>query len=516
MRNIKLICYISVLLCLCMPFVLRAEELSVIPYPSVLEQGEGNCSISADTKLVLDHQLKDQEVFYSEYLASVLGFPLRQEGKADSKIQLSLQPKANIPQEGYRMLVTESGVDITASDAGGLFYGLQTFTQLLRKDASKVTLPVVRIEDHPRFLWRGCMLDVSRTFMSKNLLMRYIDLMAVYKLNTLHLHLTDDQGWRLEIKRYPKLTSIGSKFDAGFNEMGGYYTQEEMKEIVRYAALRNVTIVPEFELPGHELAAIASYPELSCRNVQPKIHPFFMGPSVHEEIFCAGKPEVYEFIFHVLDEMMDIFPSKYIHIGGDEAPKKEWKTCSLCQQVIRENHLADEEELQSFFVTKIGNYLRSKGRILVGWDEITDGGKLTGDEVVMFWRGWKAKEMNEIARKGFRMIASPTTCCYFDYDYRTIDTKNVYHFEPIPEELEEAAGKNYMGVQANFWSHIDRSESRIDKQLFPRLFALAEIAWSQTKDWKRFKKAAVVHSERLRAKAVNCYYDKSIYNPEIE
>ena len=345
-----------------------------------------------------------------------------------------------------------------------------------------------------------------------NLVKRYINLFSQYKLNVVHLHLTDDQGWRIEIKRYPLLTEVGSKFDAKYNTMGGYYSQDEIKELVKYAQLRNVTLVPEIELPGHACAALAAYPWLSCANIRPEIHTFFEGPSVHKEIFCAGKPEVYEFIFNVLDELITLFPSKYIHIGGDEAPKEEWKKCSYCQKTIRENNLNDEEELQSYFVKRIGEHLRSKNRILIGWDEIYDGGKLKGDEVLMFWRGWKAEDIAKAASEGFRIVSTPTTHCYFDYDYEKIDTRKIFGYEPIPAGTPEMVAINYIGVQANFWSHIDRSEDNIDKQLFPRILGLAETAWSlpENRSWGSFREAAIRNSEYLKGKYVNVFNDASL------
>ncbi len=495
-----------------------SDSINVIPYPAKVVQGDGHFVISPDTKITFDKSLQPVEEFYTEVLETEFGFPLTKEKGSKNLISLKMDEKFGFPEEGYKLSVTPEKVEILSSSPKGVFYGIQSLNQLVLKETGKkrVKLPVVTIEDHPRFNWRGCMLDVSRTFMNKTLLERYIDLMASYKLNVLHLHFSDDQGWRIEIKRYPRLTSVGSKFDAEFNEMGGYYTQDDIREIVKYASLRNVTIVPEFELPGHECAAIASYPELSCRGVRPQIHPFFMGPGVHNEIFCAGKPEVYDFIYNVFDELLELFPSKYIHIGGDEAPKAEWHQCSHCQKAISENHLKNEEELQSFFVQKIGNYLQKKGRLLVGWDEILDGGKLGGSETIMYWRGWGAKGVEKAAQQGFKIISSPTTCCYFDYNYELINTKKVYMYEPVPEGTSDKIAENYIGVQANFWSHIDRCEDRIDQQLFPRLFALSETAWSdpQNKDWSRFKKTAKMQSEELRASQVNCYYDKSLYNPE--
>lgn len=493
------------------------RSINIIPYPAKVTQGEGTFTISPETGIACSENLQMSEKFYTEVLETALGFHLIKGKGSKNLISLRVDENLKLPDEGYRINVTAEKIEVSSSSPKGIFYGIQTLSQLMLNDSDKenIKLPIVNIEDYPRFNWRGCMLDVSRTFMNKTLLKRYIDLMAYYKLNILHLHLIDDQGWRIEIKRYPRLTSVGSKFDAEFNEMGGYYTQEDIKEIVEYASLRNITIVPEFELPGHECAAIAAYPELSCRGVRPQIHPFLMGPGIHEEIFCAGKTQTYEFIYNVLDEIMALFPSRYIHIGGDEAPKVEWKKCDHCQQAMRENNLNNEEELQSHFVKRIGDYLSRKGRILIGWDEIIDGGKLKGDEFVMYWRGWKTKDVAKAAQQGFKIISCPTTYCYFDYGYESINTNKVYMYEPVPLDIPANIAENYVGVQANFWSHINRSERGIDRQLFPRLFALAEIAWSSSlnKDWHRFKRSAREHCIKLRENQVDCYYDKSIYEP---
>ncbi|MFK2177824.1 beta-N-acetylhexosaminidase [Bacteroides fragilis] len=490
----------------------------LIPYPMQMKQEKGQFVFTPQTKISCDKELKAQSLFYEEILETGLGFDLINSGKSSSQVYLNLDEKLELPEEGYQLNVTRDEIKIDAPTSKGIFYGLQSLLQLLEPNAAKqmATVPLTSIEDFPRFGWRGVMLDVSRTFMSVNLVKRYIDLMASYKLNVLHFHLTDDQGWRIEIKKYPRLTSVGSRFNPEFNEMGGYYTQEDIKELVAYAAQRNVTIVPEIDLPGHTCAAIAAYPDLSCRSLRPLIHPFVMGPGIHEEILCAGKPEVYDFIYGVLDELMVLFPSEYIHIGGDEAPKREWKQCLNCQKMIKENGLNNEEELQSHFVKKIGNYLADKGRKLVGWDEIMEGGKLSGNEVIMYWRGWVGNQVADHAKQNFKIVSSPTSHCYFDYSYNAINTQKVYSFEPIPVDIPADKRSNYIGVQANFWSHLDRAESRIDNQLFPRLFALAEIGWTapDKKDWSRFRNFARIHSEYLRAQNVNVHYDKQLYYPE--
>lgn len=490
----------------------------LIPYPAKMTQSEGVFLFTPQTKIVCDKALASFYPFYKEILEAKSGFQLAEKGKGTNRLLLKVDKTLNLPLEGYKLSVTSNEVTIEASSSKGIFYGLQSMFQLMehKETPNTVAIPLVDIEDAPRFGWRGIMLDVSRTFMSVPLVKRYIDLMAAYKLNVLHLHLTDDQGWRVEIKKYPRLTSIGSKFDPEFNEMGGYYTQEDIKDLVKYASLRNITIVPEIDLPGHTCAVIASYPDLSCRSVRPQIHPHVKGPSVHQEILCAGKPEVYEFIYGVLDELVELFPSEYIHIGGDEAPKNEWKKCPYCQQAIKANGLKNEEELQSHFVKELGLYLASKNRKLVGWDEIMDGGKLKGDEVIMYWRGWIKNQILDYAKRDFKVVTSPTSHCYFDYSYSTIDTKRVYSFEPIPAEIPADKRDNYIGVQANFWSHLDRSESRIDRQLFPRLFALAEIAWTspENKDWERFKSCAKAQNEYLRTEGVNGYFDDCLYYPD--
>lgn len=497
----------------------QAWAQNLIPFPQKITQEKEDVLFVSRTAWVCDNSLASVESFYKELLQARLRFDFVGADEADSRLVLNMDEKLNLPEEGYRLHVVDQRIEISASTEKGLFYGLQTLLQLAKWDGHKKAVKISRvdIEDAPRFGWRGLMLDVSRTFMPVPLVKRYIDLMAAYKLNVLHFHLTDDQGWRIEIKKYPRLTTVGSRFAPEFNEMGGYYTQKDIRDLVAYAALRNVTIVPEIEFPGHSCAALAAYPNLSCRGISPKIHPYTKGPGIHSEILCAGKPEVYEFIYGVLDEVLELFPSEYIHIGGDEAPKSEWKKCPHCQQTIKDNHLANEEELQSLLVTKIGAYLTSKNRKLIGWDEIMAGGKLKGDEVIMYWRSWAGKQVTDHAKAGFKIIASPNTHCYFDYTHEQIDTKKVYLFEPIPVEIPADKRTNYIGVQANFWSHLDRSENRIDRQLFPRLFALAEVAWTNPgqKDWKRFKEAAKTHNERLRwEQDVNGYYDDVLYYPE--
>jgi hexosaminidase len=490
----------------------NSQDSALIPYPQNFKLLTGEFEFSSSTVIVAPESLGDVAALFAASTSDILGYMLKVSLRSEKRGNILLKlDKSILNNEGYELKVDTAHIEIKGSTGAGIFYGLQTLQQLLQS-SDKGKIQAQSVKDSPRFAWRGVMLDVSRTFMPVNLVKRYIDLFSQYKLNVVHLHLTDDQGWRIEIKHYPLLTEVGSKFDAKYNTMGGYYSQDEIRNLVKYAQLRNITLVPEIELPGHASAALASYPWLSCAGLRPEIHTFFEGPSVHNEIFCAGKPEVYDFIFNVLDELIDLFPSKYIHIGGDEAPKDEWKKCIFCQKTMKDNNLNNEEELQSYFVRRIGEHLRNKNRILVGWDEIYDGGKLRGDEVLMFWRGWKSDSISKAASKGFKIVASPTTYCYFDYDYEKIDTRKVFGYEPVPSAASAEAAKNYIGIQANFWSHIDRSENNIDKQLFPRIFGLAETAWTlpENRTWESFRDAAVKESEYLRNRQVNVYNDPSL------
>jgi hexosaminidase len=494
-------------------FNAESQKCLIIPYPQKVEILEGEFVFKPETRIIAPASLNTTAELFSEEIKDLLGRKIAVTSKGSTTGNIVLLIDKKIPHsEGYELSISAEKIEVKASGTAGIFYGLQSLKQLIIC-SDKGILKAQVITDSPRFEWRGVMLDISRTFMPVNLVKRYIDLFAMYKLNVVHLHLTDDQGWRIEIKKYPLLTEIGSKFDPEFNRMGGYYSQDEIRDLVKYAQARNVMLVPEIELPGHACAAIASYPELSCEGVKPVIHTFFEGKSIHEEIFCAGKESTYEMIFGIIDELCELFPSPYIHIGGDEAPKSKWEKCPHCQKAMKDNNLNNEEELQSYFVKRIGDYLREKNKTLVGWDEIIDGGKLTGDEVLMFWRGWKLSEVEKEVKSGFRVVCTPTTHCYFDYTYDKINTRTIYDYEPVRPGTSE---KNYLGVQANFWSHIDRSEHNIDKQLFPRLLGLAETAWSipSVRNWERFRNAAAENLSYLKkSKNVNVYTDSILLKP---
>ena len=484
--------------------------VQVIPQPRHVEFSNGVFDVNKGVKIICNKELNKLATLFNERLSinSDIMFPVQEKESANGNITLKIK-QGTTEKEGYKLTIKPSEILIEAGYPEGIFYGLQTLQQIIL-NMQDAKIPCCIIIDTPRFAWRGVLLDVSRTFLPVTLLKRYIDLFAEYKLNMLQLHLTDDQGWRVEIKKYPKLTRVGSKFAPEFNCMGGYYTQNDIRDLVAYAKLRNITIVPEIEMPGHACAALAAYPELSCTGEKPVIHTFSEGPGIHEEIFCAGKETTYQFIYNVLDEIMSLFPSMYIHIGGDEAPKVNWKKCPHCQKMMLDNGLKNEEELQSYFTSQIATYLRKKGRTLVGWFEIAYGGKLTGNEVLMFWLGDRKAEVKKETESGFRVVCSPHTHCYLDYDYNSISTRTIYDYEPVIEGTNE---EKYLGVQANFWSHLDRSEYNIDKQLFPRILGLSETAWRlpHRKDWELFKGAVQKSISRLKTiDDVNVYPDTTI------
>jgi len=414
--------------------------------------------------------------------------------------------------EGYMLDVTREGITIAAGDAAGIFYAQQTLGQLTVSNR----VPCVRIVDKPRFQWRGLMLDCSRTFQSLDYLRRTIDRMAAFKMNVLHLHLTDDQGWRMEIKKHPELTGRGARFAEKYSEPKaheGFYTQEELRDLVKYAAARHVSIVPEIEMPGHSHEVIVCRPDLSCAGeTNGDIFPFFKGPDITSDILCAGNEKTFAFMQDVLDEVIAVFPSPFIHIGGDEAPKESWKSCAKCQARIKTEGLKNEHELQSYFIKRIEKHLSAKGKRLIGWSEILQGG-LAPNAAVMDWIGGAGPA----TKAGHDVVMSPTSHCYFDYTYKRISTERAYSYDPVAGLSAEQAG-HVLGLQANFWSHIDREPELVDKQLFPRLLAIAERGWSpaDTRDWPAFKVRLDAQLPRLRQMGVHYNNDEQIVKGEVK
>lgn len=483
----------------------------LIPRPVEVRMHEGRYDLSTPTLIGVEAQDEDETAriagIWIEQIAP-LSAAVREASQhvtvhPDRRPSFSITDRdvpAEVGDSGYELVIDAAGVTIRARGIEGVFYAGQTLRQLWRAgDGTHV--PFARIVDKPRFAWRGLLQDCSRTFLSIDYLKKYIDVMAYCKLNVFHLHLTDDQGWRVEIKKHPKLTEIGAKYHPDFpDEISGYYTQDQLRDLVRYAADRQVTIVPEIEMPSHSVAVLAAYPELSCRGDAYAIVPFmFMidqnpdkKPPTPYGVLCAGNDKVFAVMEDVLTEVIDIFPSPYIHIGGDECPKVFWESCPKCQARIKAEGLADEHELQSYFIKRIERFVSSQGRQLVGWDEILEGGLAPG-AVVMSWRGIEGGVA--AAKAGHDVVMSPTSHCYFDYAYSITPMSKTYAYEPIPPALTADEAKHVLGVQGNMWTHLARTQEAIDKMVFPRAIALAEVAWTPAdkKDFADFSRRLESH-----------------------
>ena len=454
-------------------------------------------------------------------------------GATRADVVLSLVPRlsSSASDEAYELEVSTTGVTIRARSTNGLFWGVQTLRQLPllgtrgagrgaggrgARDGARsarpgaggegrgargpsVTLPIVSIADEPRFEWRGAMIDVGRHMLDVAEIERFIDLLALHKMNVLHWHLTDDQGWRLEIARYPKLTDVGAwRTEADGTRYGGFYTRAQVRHLVDYARARHVTIVPEIEMPGHASAALAAYPELGCTG-QPNVVPSTWG--VFADVYCPGREETFRFLQHVLDEVMDLFPSKVIHVGGDEVPKDHWKTCPLCQARMRAEGLKDEGELQSYFIKRVAAYLKGKGRELTGWDEILEGGVAPG-ATVQVWRD--ASHTATAIRQGSHVVASPSSHTYINRSPAELPLRTVFEFNPVPPGLSTEEGSRVRGGEATLWSeNIDGAN--LEPMAWPRLSAFAEVLWSgpggDYADLRR--RLDEVFLPRLRAMGVN-------------
>jgi hexosaminidase len=490
---------------------------NIIPLPVEIEPRSGEFHLTPDAIISGDDPNRWNSVYLHALFASPTGYPLTvQSGdrKTRNSIRLRLDPSLEfLGLEGYRLEVRTDEVEITALTSTGVFYGIQTLRQMLPVDVEAHTLvpgvdwkiPCATITDWPRFAWRGFMLDEGRHFQGRNTVLLTLDLMALQKLNVLHWHLTEDQGWRIEIKKYPRLTEVGSQRAGTSQSMtskkhnglphGGFYTQAEIREIVAYAAERHITIVPEVEMPGHSQAALAAYPELACTGGPFEVSTRF---GIHPDIYCAGKDATFTFMQDVLDEVMELFPSLYIHVGGDEAPKVRWKKCPDCQRRIREHGLKSEHELQVFFTNRIAAYLDSKGRHLVGWNEIL-GDELVSGAVVQFWvRG--RERLLEAIRTGKRaVVMSDYMEAYLDHSYSLTPLSRAYRYEPVPKELDEKDSGSILGVEFPLWSEWVPNRQRLDYQTYPRLIAMAETGWTpkNRKDFPDFHHRLEVFLNRL-------------------
>lgn len=503
------------------------QGINIIPTPQSLVQHDGFFRLGSNTAIAaVSPEAKTVAEFFAAKMRTATGLNIQVAEKGN--IQLSVDPSLDVANdEGYTLDVTKDGAVVVAKTAQGLFYGMQSFLQLLPAEIespSKVNgiawqAPAVSIKDAPRFGYRGIMLDPCRHFMPVENVKKYLDVLSLFKMNRMHWHLTDDQGWRIEIKKYPKLTEIASKrIDGEGTEHSGYYTQEEIKEIVKYAADRFITVVPELELPGHEMAAIAAYPNLSCKGEQGTPRVIW---GVEDIVMCPGKEDMFTFLQDVIDEMVPLFPSEYFHIGGDECPKISWKNCPLCQKRIKEEGLkADskhsaEERLQSYVIQRMEKYLATKGKKIIGWDEILEGG-LAPSATVMSWRG----EDGGIAAAlmDHTVIMTPGGNGMYLDAYQG-DSKiepvtiggytlleKTYSYDPIPDTLVAMGKSNYiLGVQGNTWSEYMYDEAKRDYMVFPRILAVAEIGWTNLdrKDYKDFERRIENAYVRLDGHAIN-------------
>lgn len=498
-------------------FGLKAQ-IPVIPKPKQTTLQNGFFTFSPATKIVVRDSsfMKDVEVFNNLLLATH-GFSLQTSPtiiKTGNFIELTYPDWETGLRENYHLDINPARISIMAEGNGaGTFYALQTLLQLLPEQEMKsfkkapptsFTLQCLNIKDSPSYSWRGMHLDVCRHFFPVSFIKKYIDLIAMYKMNTFHWHLTEDQGWRIEIKKYPKLTGVGAwrngtmigkysdqKFDT--IRYGGFYSQTEVKEIVRYAEERHVTIVPEIEMPGHSLAAIAAYPWLSCTGKKQEVAK---GWGVFDDVYCT-KDSVFEFLQNVLDEVVQLFPGKYIHIGGDECPKTRWKSCSNCQARIKKENLKDEHELQSYFIRRIEKYLNTKGKQIIGWDEILEGG-LAPNAAVMSWRGTEGGIA--AAKLKHNVVMTPGKPCYFDhYQHKPTESEplaiggfnpldSVYNYNPTPKILNETESEFILGAQGNVWTEYILNEKQVEYMAVPRMIALSEALWTlpENKNYQDF------------------------------
>ncbi|MBL8002028.1 MAG: family 20 glycosylhydrolase [Flavobacteriales bacterium] len=524
-----------------LPFLLlcttASAQVNLIPLPANLDLQPGRFDLTKPVTIVVNSkEIMPEGELLRKILADALpvepGLQLEQGPVFPEQfVYLAVPSDAELPKEGYKLRIATTSITLSAADRAGLYHGISTLEQLLPGKEAQASLPCLNITDHPRFPWRGMHLDVCRHFFDVDFVKRYIDLLARYKMNTFHWHLTEDQGWRIEIKKYPKLTEVGawrsgsqvgpySRREYDSVPYGGFYTQEQIKEVVAYAAARHITVVPEIEMPGHAMAALASYPQLGCTGGPYEVQK---GWGVFDDVFCAGNDSVFTVLEDVLTEVMALFPGQYIHIGGDECPKERWKTCAKCQARMKSNGLKDEHELQSYFIQRIEKFVNSKGRKIIGWDEILEGG-LAPNAAVMSWRGTEGGVA--AAKEKHNVVMTPGSHCYFDHyqgdpaneplaigGYTTV--QKVYSYEPIPAELKPEEAKYILGAQGNVWTEYILRPENVEYMAVPRMLALAEVLW--TPKAKRDEKGFIVRLEnelpKLDAMKVNA--SKSLYQVSI-
>ena len=504
--------------------------LPLIPQPKEIQIDKGHFLLNAQTFFLVKDKNNSEVELFNAFLQSKYEYTLKELTNSKSptnSISIYVENAKDTVSEKYELVVAPKQITIKADGNAGVFYAFQTLMQLLPpNNYTEAKIPCVTIKDEPKFTWRGMHLDVSRHFFSVDFVKKYIDYIAMYKMNTFHWHLTDDQGWRIEILKYPLLTQIGSirfksmvghysehRFDDKFYK--GFYTQDEIKDVVAYAQKRHVTIIPEIEMPGHSLAALAAYPQYSCTGGRFNVGTQWGG---FDDVLCP-KEETFQFVEEILDEVMVLFPSKYIHIGGDECSKVRWKTCPNCQAYMLQEGMQDESELQSYFIRRIEQFLNYYGKKLIGWDEILEGG-LAPNATVMSWRGTEGGIA--AAKEQHNVVMSPGSHCYFDHyqgdpknepiaigGYTTVE--KVYSFNPIPTELTPEEGKFILGAQGNVWTEYINTPQEVEYMAMPRMAALAEVVWgtSKSNDYANFQNRLIKHFDLLDEMHVN--YSKSIF-----
>lgn len=518
--------------------LLNAQNINIIPQPKQVKINTGNFTLNGKTIIFYnDPQLK----FLADYTSTTIGSLNKL--KLTIKNQLGNQPniqsinlvldgKTNITKEGYLLIVSSSAITIKGATSQGIFYGVQSLLQLIPVNGDS-KIQALEIRDEPRFAWRGLLLDVSRHFFTTDEVKKLIDQMVIYKFNLLHLHLTDDQGWRIEIKQLPELTKVGAwrvprtglwwdrepPQEGEAATYGGFYTQDQIRDLVAYASKRHIDILPEIDVPGHSLAAIAAYQNLSSTKLPYKVNPGSKFYTIDDNSLCAGRETTFEFLNTVFSEIAELFPFEYIHIGGDECYKGFWKKCEDCQKRMKDNGLKDENELQSYFIKRLEKMLQDKGKKLMGWDEILEGG-LAPNASVMSWRGMEGGIA--AAKANHHVVMSPNTYAYLDLyqgdpaieppTYSMLRLNTVYNFEPVPAGIDSSF---ILGGQGNLWSESVPTLRHAEYMFWPRSFALAEVLWTpqQGKNWNDFIRRTEVHFGRLAQADIN--FARSFYDPII-
>jgi len=475
---------------------LFSQKNDIIPTPTEQTINNGFMEIENSPEIITESNFNSAATLFKNAIKKL---DLNSKKTTKNRINFSLNEKLN--EEGYILKINTNQIIIEASTETGAIFAFQSLYQLMNLNLKNgiVKLQNQVIKDSPRFKYRGMHLDVGRHMYPVAFIKKYIDGLAMLKFNNFHWHLTEDQGWRIEIEKYPELNNIGSFRDSTLighytdkpwqfdkTRYGGFYTKKEIKEVVRYAEERGINVIPEIEMPGHSQAAVSSYPEFGCTGEQVGVAPLW---GVFKEIYCS-KNETFDFLEEIIDEVVELFPGKYIHIGGDEAPKTNWKACGNCQNVINREELKDEHELQSYFITRMEKYINSKGKQIIGWDEILEGG-LAPNATVMSWRGVSGGI--EAAKMNHEVIMTPNATCYLDH-YQARDTSNeplaiggytpieeIYNYEPIPDKLDESLHKYIIGAQGNVWTEYMKTSDHVEYMVFPRIFALSEVVWAKNR-----------------------------------